>query len=661
MNRLARYALGALFTVATFSAIANPLAEQRRQFEAAWQAAKSEPGPRWRLLARGLERYPLYPYLEFAALDRDLRRADAASVRDFIVRHQDTLLGERLRTRWLTLLAERARWTDFRALWREQNDVTLRCHHARARLATAALDGLADSVEALWLSPRSLPAACDDVLAWFAREGHLSPDLIWQRIALAAAARQHGLIAHLAAGLAGSERAEAQRWATTIANPDAGLARVTGWAGTQRDRDLMALATAQLARRDEALAAQRWRALETRFAFTEVQRGRALHAIALYHAADFATDTEAWAARVPAAHVDQGLSEWRVRGALGRSDFRTARAAIAAMPEASRNEARWRYLAARLTELAGDAAVARTAYAELAREANFHGFLAAERVGEPYSICALEPDGDPRLALRVKRNPGLTRAFELLALERRREALAEWNFALPKLDPAARRVAVSLALARGWIDRGPFTLLDPVDQRYYALRFPLGWAETVKTHARRHKLDPALVFGLIRSESAWIIDARSSAGARGLMQVMPANGPRLAKLERLSYRNAADLDRPALNIALGTRYLADAIARADGRIWVAAAAYNAGPSPVSRWLAERPGLPVDLWIETIPYKETREYVARVLAFSVIYDWRLEGRAASLLARLGLAPDPGARRPVVCALPPASEDTAVNAP
>jgi soluble lytic murein transglycosylase len=137
------------------------------------------------------------------------------------------------------------------------------------------------------------------------------------------------------------------------------------------------------------------------------------------------------------------------------------------------------------------------------------------------------------------------------------------------------------------------------------------------------------------------------------MQLLPANAPRLAKLEHRPYGGKNDLFRPTLNIELGTRHLAEVLARYDDRAWLAAASYNAGPAPVDRWLRQRSQLPVDLWIETIPYRETREYVARVLAFSVIYDWRLHGDAASLAARLGLRDGAGgpARLRVACAVPP----------
>jgi len=226
-------------------------------------------------------------------------------------------------------------------------------------------------------------------------------------------------------------------------------------------------------------------------------------------------------------------------------------------------------------------------------------------------------------------------------------ARREWDALARAASAQDRRIAVALAQERGWLDRGPLTLLAPDDLRYYSLRFPIGHLDTVRARAKQNGLDPGLVLGLIRSESAWVEDAHSHADARGLMQVLPSTGKPIARQLKLRYAGPADLYQPHVSIALGTRHLADVIARYDGSVWLALAAYNAGPAPVERWLAARGSLPHDLWVETIPWRETREYVGRVLAFATIYGWRIDGRTPSIAARIGLG-EP-ATREVACAL------------
>jgi soluble lytic murein transglycosylase len=214
------------------------------------------------------------------------------------------------------------------------------------------------------------------------------------------------------------------------------------------------------------------------------------------------------------------------------------------------------------------------------------------------------------------------------------EARREWKFAMGKLDPEQRRLAADGAYRRGWYDRAVFAFsADPETQRLYEQRFPLGMEAQVRREAAGAGIDPAWAYAIIRAESAWMVDAHSHADAYGLMQLLPGVAKKLAKSEKLPYDTARDLFDPALNVQLGTRFLGRMADAYDGSPWLASAAYNAGQAPVGRWLDARGTLEPDFFVETIPYKETREYVARVLAFSVIYDWRMNGKVLALSARM----------------------------
>lgn len=636
--------------VAARLATADPGASERQRFLAAEAAARSEAGPRWRVLAEGLETHALYPYVEFAALTRDLRSAPRADVEAFLAREPDSLLATRLRARWLTLKAERRDWPSFLAAWRPVDDVALRCAHFAASVATGREDGLEAIALELWTQGKALPKDCAGLEDWLARRGALDTARVWARIDLAATAGEASLVRSLAARLPGEDRTDAERLASAIADPGATLVRAGGWPDRPRARRAIVEAVTRLARRDLAEAARHWGALAGRFEFADHERGEAIGAIAFQHAVRYEPAADGWYAELPPGTGPANAREWRLRAAIARGRFGDARVAFENLDEAQRRDPRLRWAAARAAELAGDRAFADSLIEGLAGESNLFGFLAADRLGRPYVICA-EPMPHATLRAEIERHAGLARAFELRAIGRDADARREWDHELPRLDRERRAAAVARALDAGWLDRGPLTLLRADETRYYELRFPIGFRREVLAAAGRAGLDPAFVLALIRSESAWNVHARSSADARGLMQLLPSTAAAVARREGIPWRGASDLDQPLLNIRLGTRYLGERRDRYDGRLWLAAAAYNAGPAPVERWLDARPDLPPDLWAETVTYRETREYITRVMAFSVIYDWRLGGPVTRVSVRMGLA-EPGAdtRVDVVCPAP-----------
>jgi soluble lytic murein transglycosylase len=344
-----------------------------------------------------------------------------------------------------------------------------------------------------------------------------------------------------------------------------------------------------------------------------------------------------------------------VRDALARGDDPAALAAIARLPEKLRTDSRYQYLEARLLERAGKKDAARRLYALAATSATFHGWLAADRLELPYALCPLEPSRDKALRARVAADPALGRALEWIALERPSYAAREWNAAVAPLDDDARRVAVDLAQAGGWFDRAVFGMTaSPDDTRYYTLRFPLHHDADLRRYSAANGLDPAWVAAQTRAESAFMPRARSGADARGLMQLLPGTGAQTAASIGVPWKGGESLYDPTTNLQLGTAYLRMMLDRFGGKPYLAIGAYNAGPSPVQRWIAQRGHLEPEFYIETIPYKETREYVSRVLAFSVVYDWRLEGRAAPLSDRMlgRVITEPRRRRGFTCPAPAA---------
>jgi soluble lytic murein transglycosylase len=606
-------------------------AAQRAAFTQAYATAQNG-GDAWRAQAASLADYPLYPYLEAAALQHDVRQIDLASVQDYLRRYPDWIPAADLRRAFLLELARRQDWSGFSALYQPGLGDTLACHALHARLARGEALDFATDLAALWAKP-NLPDACDSVLAAARAQGLLTSARIWERIDRAAAANQPGTIAALAAWLPADEAATARQFVLALRDPAAAATAAQNWPDTPRNTQAATLALVRLARKQTTDADSAWQTLQSRFSFSPAQREQVQYTLALFHATDFDTDALARLIALPATVQTDASREWRVRVALARQDWPAVLDAIEAMPAAQQQDGEWRYFRARAQAAMGSAAQAREGYVALATEPTFFGFLAADQLKQPYALCPLTPDTDAQREQALLANAGLLRAFELYAVNLPQYARREWTRALAGADQATQQQAADLANRRGWYDRAVFTLSSGPALRMYALRFPLASQDGLVPQARQAGIDPTWAYGILRAESAWMNDARSGADARGLMQLLPSTAQLVAQRNDLTWNGAESLYDPVVNIALGTRYLAQMAARFNGSPWLASAAYNAGPNRVEQWLAARGTLAPDLFIASIPYKETREYVARVMAFSVIYDWRLNGTAVPLATRL----------------------------
>ncbi|MGY0652976.1 transglycosylase SLT domain-containing protein [Luteimonas sp. A537] len=582
--------------------------------------------------------HPLQGWIGYARLRRDLTNLTPAQALDFLDRHRGQAVADTFRAAWLGELARRKAWGPFRAAWVPgTGSAALACSEFEARLRTGAADAAwTAEVQQLWRrAGRSQPDACDPVFDALAERGGMDDGLRWARIETAIAEGQPGVVRAAARGLPADARKQAEAYAAYLGHADASA---VSWSKNARSRLAASHGLATLARSNpdaaEALLPQVAQALQ----FTDADRNRVLYQVALWTVASYHDGGARRLAAVPEAAYDERLHEWRVREAMARSDWPAALAAIRRMGDAQRGDSRWTYFAARLHELTGDRAGARPLYAAAARDPDFHGFLAADRIDQSYALCPIEHGGSAAEKAAVAADPAMQRSMALFRINRAAWATREWRDALSRFSDRQRQMAVEIAQANGWFDRGVFGLVNaggerkPDELRLYTLRFPLHHDLLIRGESARNNLDPAWVAAEIRAESVFNPRARSPANARGLMQVLPETGAGVARRLGMPWAGAESLFDPATNVRIGTAYLREMKDKYT-LPYVAIAAYNAGPTPTARWQADRPGMDADFWIETITYKETRDYVARVLAFSVIYDWRLGDRAVPVSDRM----------------------------
>ena len=629
--------------------IAMPDAGLRGAFEAATRGT---------LDANALAAYanqPLAGWLEYAALRNGFASLPPERGAAFLAKYRGQVVADAFRKDWLAALARRKDWNAFLASWDSGIDAdALKCAQLNAKLALGRTDAeWSNEALALWRgNGKSLPGDCDAPFAQLAAQGKLTDALRWERIDQAIAEVQPGVIRSIAKGLTGADAAQANAYAAYL---DAATGDVGAWPKTARSRQAASRALAKLAKAAPDRAEALLPGIAQTLGMNEDERGRVLYQVALWSVASYLPESARRLAAVPLSAYDANLHEWQAREAMARSDWRAALAAIRRMPDAQRNDSRWTWFAARTSELIGDAAGAKALYAQAAQKADFHGFLAADKLERPYALCPWQPAVTPAAKQAIARDPAIVRALQLFALDRKGWAQREWDEALSRYSDEQRRIAVEVAQDNGWFDRGVFALVNvggkryPEETRLYQLRFPLHHDATIRREAARNDLDPAWIAAEIRAESVFDPNARSSADARGLMQVLPATGADVARKLGLPWGGGQSLYDADTNIVLGSAYLRQLMDKYGGKPYQVIAGYNAGPAPLGRWMSQRPAMDADFWIETISYKETREYVARVLSFSTVYDWRLNGDALRLSERMQGRRD-GPRKTFACPMP-----------
>ena len=615
--------------------------EQRSRFLQAESALRQGDMTRFRRLRDALEDYPLHPYLEFADISRRLASTSNDEIEEFLARYSETPLAWRLRGAWLKLLARRGDWQKYLDVYEQSNDASMRCQWLRALINADQADKAMPHVESLWLVGRSQPPACDPVFKAWRSGGYLTRERVWKRFELAIRHGRGSLATYLVRYLDAEEQPLAREWLRVRKQP----ARVMVVARSGGDPDtveaVLVYGIERMARRDPELAASTWESLRTRFVFSGSAVATLHRRIGLSYAFAHRAEALYWLNAIPESQMDERAMEWRILSSMQHGEWRQALDHILAIDRArdagGSSSQRWRYWAARALESLDWHDDADSIYSELARERSYYGFLAADRIERDYQLKhrALEYSSHELRLLEAQ--PAAMRARELYSLGRTVNARREWRVFIQGMNDEALARAAKLAQQWGWHGRAIMTVARTPHLDDLEMRFPLAYQDRVLEQARIQDLDPAWMYAIVRQESAFIADARSPAGALGLMQIMPGTGRRIGRSLDKPLKNRRQLLDADVSLEFGSTYLRTLLDQLDEHPVLAAAAYNAGIHRVERWRPLEHNMSADLWIESIPYRETREYVRRVTAYTTIYEQRLGRETVRLSARLALIP------------------------
>ncbi|TYK65833.1 transglycosylase SLT domain-containing protein [Colwellia echini] len=560
--------------------------------------------------------YPLKPYLDQQRLLENMQLSSAEEIAVFLAKYKNSPLDWPLRKAWLTYLAKQDKGELFLTFYKKTSNKLLTCQQLSFSLkAGVSEEVVLPQIKKLWLVGKSLDKECDPLLNKWADAGYRTDELVIQRIALAADGGKHTLIPYLTRLLPENKQYIGKLWHQVRRDP-ANVAKLKKFPHkSAQESEIYSYGIKRLIWRNPDLAIKSYKKAQQVFNFSVEQEEQIAEKFAVALASKSHPEAKTWLAKLAPTNVDRNILQWQLTEVLKDQDWTAVIDELTLMPAGYKTELQWKYWYARALIETDDLELGINVMNEIASKRHYYGFLAASYLDTSVSL-----QNNP-LAITLEEKsaillyPSAKRAFEFYYLGRYIEARREWRYWLTQLDSRGKLAAAKLANENGWFDRAIFTLSQEGYFDDVELRFPKAFDDKINQYAKKQTINPAWAFAIARRESSFMTDASSPVGASGLMQLMPNTAKQLNK-GSVTTKYLYNADN---NIQLGTQYLRDLLDENKGNQVLATASYNAGPHRVRSWLKKTKAMPADIWIETIPFKETRNYVKSVLAYQEIYQ------------------------------------------
>ena len=634
----APYRLLLTLAIATAAGLANaaiyPVSDQQLQLQRQTYLLAKESLSQGHLQSfkqhrQKLAGYPLAVHLDYLYLNRRLNRLPYNELDQFFTQHSDSFWASRLRGRLLSQLGKRQRWQAFLRYYQPELATTkLQCYQLQALAITNPMSKTTtlEAVTPLWNVGHSQPRECDAVFELWTAAGHLTPELAWQRFNKAIDEGNRTLANYLTRFLDGQQLTLGHLFVEVGRYPHRIRKHQRFQEQSADMRNLIAYGVKRYSRQNPVNAHRVWQVYDGQQLFEPEQRQDVQQYLAAQLLRKGHPKTADQLLSSISRVTNESVNVLLIRAALKQLEWDKVYDLIQQLPMTEQNSERWLYWRARAISelnLASDQfGTPEQMYRQLALQRNFYSFLAADKIGADYQLVDQPSRIAPDQVLAVAKRAAAQRAREFLAIKDHLSANREW-FHMGKgfTNNSDHIAAAQLAHQWGWHPKTIQSLAQARAWNDLQLRFPLAYNKDVFAAAQKNSVSPLLLFAIARQESAFAVDARSPAGAMGLMQLMPRTAKQTASKAGVTYKQR-DLYTPAKNIELGSFYITELLQQFNGNRVLATAAYNAGPHRVNRWLRDTAKtLPADVWIESIPFRETRKYVQNVLAYAVIYGYR----------------------------------------
>jgi soluble lytic murein transglycosylase len=589
------------------------------------------------------QQYLLAPYADYWLMLLNMDQARDEEVQNFIVRYVDMPFTDRVRGEWLKKLAKDANWGPFFDELNnfKRDDLAVQCYAMLGHTQLADAD-ITSQAKALWMTSGDLPSNCNQLFDVLQKSGALTNDDVWARFRLALQDGKLSLAKSVVARLSSVDSASLKLLDKANQSPQQMLDKKTASFKTRFGAEVNLYALDRLARSKLEAAISTYNKVQN--LFDDDNRAFGWGRIAYHAARGHHPQAIKFYAQAENSELDNEQLAWEVRAALRAQDWPVVLKAITTMQAKQQDEGAWRYWKARALREAGDVVAANAIFSKLSTERHYYGWLAAEELQGVMSSQAIEYKVTDNEVTAIASQPEIKRALELQRLDMRWEAKAEWLWATRQYDDKQLLAAAEYAMRQKWYDVAISTADNTRQTHNFNLRYPTPYRDLFRKSADEVSLDEAWVYGITRQESRFMHYAKSGVGAAGLMQLMPTTAKWVAKrMGKDGYNNSMIHDLTT-NIEFGTYYMRYTLDLMGGQEVMASAGYNAGPSRAKRWRASEP-MEAAIYIESIPFNETRGYVQKVMANAQIYAARLVGdnknvKIQTLKSRLGTIPGTG---------------------
>lgn len=596
-------------------------AQARANYLAAQQAWQQGDLTTFNRLTATLTNYPLYPYLVILPLLAHIDSLTPNDYEQFIKTYQDGPLNKQLNNAWLESLAQQNQWSTFANYYSQSlANANLTCFYGQALIATGQQAQANQLAQQLWLTDHAQPKSCDPLFVDWIGQGLLTTDLMRQRFEMAVKVDNLSLAKHVLSLMPADEQLTANLWLNIIADPKKIMNATWFPANTENNNTILTDGLVRIAKKDPKLAITDWDKLRKEHHFSLEQMQVICVAITTKL---IMTDPDLafqWVNQIDPQYIAPLNLTYRLQLALAKPDWNLILKWSPLLSASDKSDPAWQYWEARALDATGQQDAAKAIWTQLATLRHYYGFLAAVKVGAPFALNDYQlPVSDADLA-RAEAIPGIARAGELFALQQIDAGDKEWWAALDQMSEDDRYYAAHLAANNGWYSIALATTGRIAHKDDLRIRFPTFYQGDVMAAAHLGNLDPAFIFAIIRQESLFRPDAESGVGAQGLMQLMPATAQELVQKNQLPVSYVNMLADPSVNIALGGRYLSWLQQQVQSPALIAAA-YNAGIGRVRSWLPLQ-AQDIDIWVDRIPFEQTRDYVKNVVSYAIVYQYLL---------------------------------------